>query len=107
MDYPFKDGVRKWLQEQKYQYKKNAYRCEGETSHTTITIDRDKGVTPFMTKCPVCEATTVSSMYRVAQSMEPTHEWFRPPADKWHTYKAHTQLHLSIGGLILEEIKVR
>lgn len=56
--------------------KKNAYTCP--MLHSTVTIDKDKGVTPMFIGCPVCNERASSRMYNVDQSLVPTHEWFKP-----------------------------
>ena len=85
--------------------KKNAYECD-ECHAYIVTIDRHPGVTPFMTACGKCAGLAKSKFYRVADWLEPTHEWYRPetladiPADAGPgTYE-----HLGNGGLILRPI---
>ncbi len=67
-----------------------------------ITVDREPGVTPFMTACPFCGGDTQSGFYRVPAGLQPSHEWYRP--DTFEDLKPHTIEHILNGGLILREI---
>lgn len=94
--------------------RRNAYRCEADPSHVIVTIDREPGVTPFMTVCERCRAAGVkgqagmsapvmlSSMYRVPQDLHPTHEWYRP--DTLEGLSAGVLEHVRNGGLLLRPI---
>ena len=84
--------------------KKNCYTCQ--LGHTTVTIDRDKGVTPFMTKCrhEKCQEIAHSSFYRCDQSLEPTHEWYRPKTSALPNLDGNTLRHVQQGGLLLRKI---
>lgn len=99
----------------------NLYICDGEPARPSlpglpakaaepgcgafmVTVDREPGVTPFMTSCPACKASATSNMYRVPQHWPADHEWYRPDqldADMtpW------TVEHLLKGGLILRKIE--
>ena len=57
----------------------NIYDCP-ECSGQTVTVDRDKGVTPFLLLCRVCvKGIARSRFYRVPDDHpEPTHEWYKP-----------------------------
>lgn len=81
--------------------KKNAYECEDCRSHI-VTIDRHHGVTPFMTRCGNCKGMAKSKMYRVAESLVETHEWYRP--ERLEDIPRGSEEHISRGGLILREI---
>jgi len=85
--------------------KKNIYVCEKCKGHI-VTVDRDAGVTPFMTSCDVttgCDGMMKSSMYRVFdQDMRADHEWYRPSAIE--VLKPHTQYHVNQGGLLLRKV---
>lgn len=95
-----------------YTGKKNAYECDGEGGGLgtgkpgcgafIVTIDRDPGVTPFMLKCGRCGAFAHSKMYRVAERLEPTHEWYRP--ETLEGIDPAYFDHLSHGGIILRPI---
>lgn len=52
----------------------NAYTCKN--LHQTVTIDRDKGVTPMFIECPKCKERASSRMYDVDSAIIPTHEWY-------------------------------
>jgi hypothetical protein len=84
--------------------RKNLYTCD--TCHgKVITIDTDKGVTPFMISCrakPGCKGSMRSSFYRCDPSRVATFEFYRPetidglnPATKEHVMK---------GGLLLRPL---
>lgn len=81
--------------------KMNAYECEDCRAYI-VTIDRNPGVTPFMTKCGICGGMATSKMYRVADWLEPTHEWYRPRTLDGISPSVYD--HLSRGGLILRPI---
>lgn len=81
----------------------NVYVCE-KCAAPLITIDRHKGVTPFMTWCPSCKGWAQSSMYRVPQTLEPTHEWRRPTREEYDALEPATKQHCANGGLLLKEI---
>ena len=81
--------------------KKNAYECEACGAYI-VTVDCHPGVTPFMTRCGLCHGIAQSKMYRAADWLEPTHEWYRPDTLEGIPEQAHD--HLSNGGLILRAI---
>lgn len=94
--------------------KVNAYRCKGATAfypagkpggcgQLTVTIDRETGVTPFITKCEHCGGEANSSMYRVPAGLIPTHEWYRP--DSLDGLPPHSREHVLKGGLLLRPIE--
>lgn len=80
----------------------NRGRTSAPCGRLMITIDREPGVTPFLTSCPDCGGETQSRMYRVPQDMTPTHEWYRP--DSFVGLSESTIEHVSNGGLILRKI---
>lgn len=93
----------------------NVYICEGRKHATPphpgcrssmVTIDREPGVTPFITRCDTCGGEAVSMGYRVPARLVPTHEWYRP-----ETVDANSNLntieHLRKGGLLLRAIEQR
>lgn len=55
---------------------KNAYICSN--LHSTVTEYADSGVTPMFISCPICKEMSTSMMGRVNQSIEATHEWYKP-----------------------------
>lgn len=81
--------------------KKNAYICP--RLHATITIDREEGTTPMFLMCPVCEEQAVSKMYQLDQSLEPTHEWYKP--DEKEIEDEITSLHKLAPGMQKEHIE--
>jgi hypothetical protein len=56
----------------------NVYTCKA--GHQTVTIDRDKGVTPMMLSCKHagCAENAVSSGYNVPDGLTPQYEWYLP-----------------------------
>lgn len=95
---------------------KNAYECDGSGGNYglphkpgcgsfIVTIDRDPGVTPFGIRCGNCGETAHSKGYRVADWLEPTHEWYRPDSLDGIDPRYHE--HLSRGGIILRPIEGR
>lgn len=94
-----------------FQYRKNAYVCAA--GHTTITVDRDRGTTPFIIPCPRCKADAQSKFYRVDQASQPTHEWYYPTVEAelpavLAKYGIHQRgaivEHVKMFGLLLREI---
>ena len=90
----------------------NIYTCRdkdmgsrgGGCGHAMITIDRDWGVTPFLTKCRKCGGVAQSQGYRGTQpGMIPTHEWHRP--DSLDGLDVGSIDHVLKGGLVLREIE--
>lgn len=84
--------------------RKNLYTCDtcrGET----VTVDTDKGVTPFMISCratPGCAGGMTSSFYQVDQSREATYEWYRP--ETVDGMDPQTVEHIMQGGLLLRPL---
>jgi hypothetical protein len=86
----------------------NAYVCD-TCGLSTITVDRVKGVTPMFMKCRAsagCGGRAASQMYRCDQSLEPTHEWYRPSVGEQHGMDSSTLAHVRSGGLLLREIRL-
>jgi len=103
----------------------NVYRCAGKflagvdseggalkasrgpsCGHQMVTIDREPGVTPFISGgCPDCGGDMQSAGYRVPQTLTPTHEWYRP--DSLDSLPPGTAAHVRKGGLILRPIPDR
>lgn len=81
----------------------NQYTCD--TCHKTITmVDRDTGVTPFYLTCraiPHCRGMMRSSMYRVAQSLKPNHEWYKPTTKVNREFRDYVKQ----GGLLIRKIE--
>jgi hypothetical protein len=64
--------------------KKNIYQCQ-TCLGLICTVDRDKGVTPFMIDCkstPGCKGPMQSSFYMTHPMLVPTFEWFRPSGEE-------------------------
>lgn len=91
-----------------FQGKKNIYVCEACKGHI-VTVDRDDGVTPFMTSCYAkegCSGAMRSSMYEVSdQTMRAGYEWYRPDSSEITSASLHTRDHVSNGGLLLRKIE--
>lgn len=85
--------------------KKNVYICQ-KCKGKIITIDKDKGVTPFMIECKVnknCDGTMYSSFYQVIQLLKPEFEWFKPKS--YDGYSEFMIKHFENGGLDIRRIK--
>lgn len=91
-----------------FQGKHNIYKCPD--GHLTVTIDRDDGVTPYLTSCTHsgCQELARSHIYNpMCQVFEPTHEWYKPTLEE----ATHLELneatleHIRRGGLILREME--
>lgn len=82
----------------------NVYTCK--VGHRIVTVDRQKGVTPFIIGCkhPSCAERATSNFYRVDRGLTPTHEWYRPSLREYETLDPHSKDHVSNGGLLLREI---
>ena len=69
-----------------FQGQKNVYLCK--CGHGFVTVDRDEGVTPFMTTCqrPGCGQQATSLCYKIPQqrlaAVRPVLEWYRPSAEE-------------------------
>jgi hypothetical protein len=94
----------------------NAYICE--YLHVTSTIDLVEGTTPMFIRCEQCAkegrvCMASSRMYRVNQSVVPTHEWYAPSDDELKALSksmdANTLVamleHVQKGGLLLRKRK--
>jgi hypothetical protein len=82
---------------------------KGGCGYWIVTIDRAAGTTPMFTRCGHCGGTASSRMYKVAEGLIPTHEWFRPKneAELKPNYEMNDALanHLLNGGLLLRPVK--
>jgi hypothetical protein len=84
-----------------YQGRINQYNCA--CGETITTIDRDDGTTAFSVPCEKCGGRMYSMMYRVAQDLEPTHEWY---AQKLKKNMSHAmKQHIMLGGLSFRKIE--
>ena len=83
---------------------KNVYICDS-CRYALVTIDRDVGVTPFITKCPKCGARSYSCMYRAPTMLEPEDEWYSPSSDELKGKPPSTVEHCGKGGLIRRKIE--
>jgi DNA-directed RNA polymerase subunit RPC12/RpoP len=93
----------------------NVYRCP-DCGWRIVTRNRDEGVTPMFIRCEgsKCDAgefpKATSAMYRVDQSLPPTHEWFKPTKAeveaRWPTADGRRSVwgHVQQGGLILQPL---
>ena len=83
--------------------KKNIYTCDKCKGHI-VTVDIDRGVTPFMVECKAtlgCKGMMKSSMYCVFdQDMRADYEWYRPSA-----VKPHLQHYVDQGGLLFRKAR--
>ena len=80
----------------------NQYTCSG-CGETMTTVDRDDGTTPMAIGCQIhltCGGRMISHMYLVDQTLEPTHEWYRPTGKVQKAYREH----VAMGGLLIRKI---
>lgn len=91
------------------QYGKNIYTCL-TCGFQFVTIDRDSGTTPFVTKCRApdrdCPGAAQSAFYRVPQNapeLMPSFEWYRPMTDL-DKLSPNAAEHVRLGGLLLRPI---
>jgi hypothetical protein len=86
--------------------KKNIYVC-WNCQDRIITVDRDRGVTPFMIDCtsPGCGGLMASSLYRLfnGHELRADHEWYRPEPSQ--ALAPFEEQHVKNGGLLLRKIK--
>lgn len=88
---------------------KNIYICQ-KCSAEMVTIDRDEGTTPFITRCHAfvkgreCMGDMQSGMYRCDQALNPTHEWVRMSDGEAANSSPGVMRHHLLGGLVLREI---
>ena len=83
--------------------KKNQYTCN-TCGGVITTIDLDEGTTSMFLACRAsddCAGRMISSMYRVDQSLTPTHEWYTP--DKLPKDRGMRQ-HVEMGGLLIRPV---
>ena len=92
--------------------RKNVYTCT-RCHERIVTVDRDVGVTPMMLACKVNRCSDklrpgeamapmmMSSGYCVDQTLEPTHEWYRPEGPELETLSEAMRDHVTKGGLEL------
>lgn len=92
--------------------KLNAYVCE-RCGYATITVDRAKGVTPFMLRCrrddgfpSQCKGQAQSRMYhaQLQGRFIPFYEWYRPTLVEILTHDEQMKEHFWNGGLMLRRI---
>lgn len=84
-------------------YRKNQYTCN-KCGGSIITRDLDEGTTSFYLDCRAtegCEGRMISSVYRVDQSLTPTHEWYKPTGK----IPAAARQHVAMGGLLIRPIE--
>ena len=87
--------------------KKNVYRCE-KCHASFVTVDRDKGTTPFATSCqatPGCRGPATSKFYLVDQTQPATHEWYRASDEEAAARSPWSREHHRRGGLFLRKIE--
>ncbi len=84
--------------------RKNLYTCDmcrGEI----VTIDTDKGVTPFMISCRAtsgCKGFMASSFYHCDPARVAQFEWYRP--ETIEGFDPATKEHVMKGGLLLRPL---
>jgi len=90
--------------------KRNIYLCE-DCGHGFVSIDRDDGVTPFMTKClnADCGKMASSLFYACPQPMlagtSPALEWYRPGEPEIAGLSPSVADHVRKGGLLSRVVR--
>lgn len=83
--------------------KRNGYQCQ-TCGGMTVTVDVDRGVTPFMMICPSCGGKATSNFYRRLPApfdeCRVPWEWIRPAESELVKLHPATQDHCRRGGLI-------
>jgi hypothetical protein len=86
-----------------FQGQKNIYLCD-HCGHGFVTLDIDKGTTPFMMSCMNCKELASSLCYaapqRLLAKVKPALEWYRPGEADLAGLTATTRDHVAAGGLI-------
>lgn len=80
----------------------NQYTCD-TCGGTITTVDHADGATPMMLACQTsstCMGRMMSRMYRVDQTLTPTHEWYKPTGKVKKIYRQH----VAMGGLLIRKI---
>ena len=81
----------------------NGYECK-KCGYVTVTLYADKGVTPFVLRCPKCGGNAVheyTSLTRPRYS--PVKRWVRPTLEQLLKMSPATIEHVLNGGLVFEE----
>ena len=88
-----------------FQYKKNIYKCK-VCKHRIVTIDRDKGTTPFLIGCTKenCKGLMQSNMYRPSHNLDPEYEWYYPTSKQIKNLDPVTKNHVESFGLLMRKI---
>src|SRR6185295_20288630 len=81
----------------------NVYVCEGTDRHANLSVDLDKGVTPFMTSCAACGEPAQSRMYRAPGTYQAylpvVMVWRKPTNAERKDFKRRGIPHYEDGGL--------
>ncbi len=78
------------------------YECE-DCRHHVFTTYAEKGVTPFIIKCPECGgAMKHNATYGSISSEIKVLKWLRPTYKQYLNLSPYTRQHIEDGGLILE-----
>lgn len=89
----------------------NAYICD--KLHVMVTENKSLGTTPMFMGCDQCHQQATSRMYNVDQTLEPTHEWYKPTDEDWKELEADISSveairglreHVSNGGVLIRRI---
>lgn len=84
--------------------KRNAYTCQ-KCKGTIVTVDNDKGTTPFMIECrakPGCNGDMHSHFYLgsvVSGRLPATFEWRKPTEEEYQKASPGMRAHFDQGGL--------
>lgn len=85
-----------------YKGRINQYHCAA-CGETITTIDSDEGTSAFTVPCEKCGLVMYSKLYRVAQDLTPTHEWYASKIKK--NMSPAMKQHIELGGLLFRKIE--
>lgn len=81
-------------------YKVNAYVCD--KLHITTTYDYDKGTTPFMMRCRICDNNAKSQFYQVEDTVKINGLWHIPCKEEYDDLEHFARKHVDMGGLVFK-----
>lgn len=85
----------------------NGYECN-KCGYVTVTLYADKGVTPFVLRCPKCGGTAMHEYTSrtpppASPRYSPVKRWVRPTLEQLLKMSPATIEHVLDGGLVFEE----
>ena len=85
----------------------NGYECK-KCGHVTVTLYADKGVTPFVLRCPKCGGNAMHEYTSrtpppASPRYSPVKRWVRPTLEQLLKMSPATIEHVLNGGLVFED----